>query len=213
MLERVAEFSKHHANGALKAFLDVNAIMASNRTAAGDMTADDDFNDGTGGGGGAPARRGSTRPTGNSRRGSLQSKRKGESPNRVRPSTATSASPSSGDGRAAEKAVAAPAKKELEVPEEYSKFVKMLKMHIPRGAVDMKMTAEGLSPSDLDQYLTEDDGGFGGGSGGGAPAAAPPPAARKAEPPPAPPPKGTKPPKASGGRAALFADIAKRRID
>jgi len=107
-------------------------------------------------------------------------------------------------------AAAAPKAATPAIPDEYVKFFKMLKMHIPRGAVEMKMQAEGFDPKVLDQYSDGDEDG-GGGSAAPAP---PPPAAVKAAPapPPAPAP-GKLPSKPSGGRANLLADIAKRRIE
>jgi hypothetical protein len=89
----------------------------------------------------------------------------------------------------------------------------MLKMHIPRGAVEIKMAAEGFDPKVLGQFGDAGDdggagGGGGGGGGGGMPAPPPAAAARAASPPP-----GKIPAKASGGRVNLLADIAKRRID
>ena len=98
----------------------------------------------------------------------------------------------------------------------------MLKMGIPRPAVEMKMGLAGVDAGLLDQYGDGD--GDGGGGGGGmaapvippparAPAPAPAPAA-KHRPTPAPAPSRPARPAMGGGLGkSLLADLNKNRID
>ncbi|GMH57422.1 hypothetical protein TrST_g9626 [Triparma strigata] len=102
-------------------------------------------------------------------------------------------------------------------PEDLVPFLKMLKMGIPRPAVEMKMGMAGIDAGQLDKYV---DGGGGGGGGGLPPppkaqAAAAPPAARpKPAPAPAPAPSSApRRPPIGGMSKGLLGDIAKNRID
>ena len=92
----------------------------------------------------------------------------------------------------------------------------MMRKLLPEPALRHKMTADGFSDAEIDSYFAA-TGAADEGSGGSAPVAptpAPPPAAPVASKPAAPPPAPSKlPPKATGGRANLLADIAKRRIE
>ena len=49
----------------------------------------------------------------------------------------------------------------------YAKYFKMLKMHLPRGAVEMKMQADGFDDTSILDAPESDGGGGGGGGGGG----------------------------------------------
>ena len=96
----------------------------------------------------------------------------------------------------------------------------MMRKLLPEPALRHKMTADGFTDAEIDGYFAATADMDGGGSGGASLAAAPPsatsaksaaPVASKAD---APPPAPSKlPPKATGGRANLLADIAKRRIE
>ena len=52
---------------------------------------------------------------------------------------------------------------------QYAKYFKMLKMGLPKGAVVVKMSAEGLDPAVLDMDPEKPAPGGGGGGGGGVP--------------------------------------------
>ena len=53
----------------------------------------------------------------------------------------------------AEEEEAAAAGPNLAEDPQYGRYIKMLKMHVPRMAVEMKMTAEGLDPSLIQSYV------------------------------------------------------------
>jgi len=201
VIDRICDFGKHHANDALTDFLDVTHTMATNNAVGGtDVIAQTDDTEKQADSS-APQRRGSTRTA--QRRGSLASQRNNKSNPKANRGT-NNASPPPQIAAATPTPTATPSAA-TEIPEEYDRYFKMLKMHLPRAAVEQKMRAEGVDPSILDQY----------GAGDEAPPSAPPPpkapAPSRADPIPSAP--VSKPPKATGGRANLLADISKHRIE
>ncbi len=120
----------------------------------------------------------------------------------------------------------APAPAADNISEELRKYKKMLDMKLPEGAVRNKMQSDGFSAGEIDKFMSAATGGGApappsaarppapAAAPAAAPAKAPTPAAAPAAAPAAgPPSEGKLPPKATGARANLFADIAKRRID
>ncbi len=100
------------------------------------------------------------------------------------------------------------------LPEGLQRFKKMLDVGMPAQAVSNKMLSEGFFDKDINKVLEAGGASIGGGSAAAAP---PPPAAKIAAAPAAPAAPaaaaGKVPPKATGARASLLGDIAKRRIE
>ena len=128
--------------------------------------------------------------------------------------TKSSSSSSSSSQSSSAPAAAPPKPAAPTVDPKFAPYAMMRKL-LPEPALRHKMTADGFSDAEIDNYFAAtapaDD-------GGGAPTYAPPPPPTPAAPAPsktdAPPPAPSKlPPKATGGRANLLADIAKRRVE
>ena len=224
-VDRISDFARpHHCSTDLKAFLEVDkniasknddesssiggkqprrkqSVRASSMRVRGNMKSDVRSRSATSTKSKSPTR-GSSRSVEGKDEGRDEGRDEGGETGRPPPPPAPNATgaPAPAAPRAAPSAPAAPPPAP-EAPSEVVPFLKMLKMGIPRVAVEQKMAAQGVDSSLLDQYA---DGG--GGGGGGAPSAKPRPAPSAAAP-------------AMNRRASnpmaggLLADLAKNRID
>jgi hypothetical protein len=232
-VDRITDFSRpHHCSNDLKCFLEVDA----NVSAKGLLDADAVSNTTK-----APRRKTSVRPgsvrnvrsdlkqgvstsqTNRTNRSKSNSSKSPSRPNSERIEKEVSAA-GANESSAPPPAAPTPAAKATvaEPPEEVKQYLRMLKMGIPRMAVEQKMCVAGVDTGLLDRYGDADGGGGGGGSGGGgggssAPPPAPAPSSKSsssskpaaAAPPPAQSRRASNPMMAGG----LLADLNKNRID
>ncbi len=227
---QVVEFQKHHCQDDLKAFLEVDNALSGEIGQAPDVVGTGSAPPSDSGsnnrssrrmsskGGGRAARPSSVRSSGTF---AFNDSAPGAAPAPGNPPTSSAASsssrPASTNQSSTPTAPPAPAPS-AGLRDDLIKFKKMLDVGLPMPVVRNKMAMEGFS--DADMTLVENSNGGSGGSGAPPPplepaakAAPPAPAAKVSA--PVPPPSGEVkiPPKATGARASLLGDIAKRRIE